>query len=244
MRSAYTSAMRLAEKAEVGSIAFPCISTGVYGYPKAEACAIAVQAVSDWIAGCTNCLETWSFAATVPRRGVSKATCAGRLARTQTWFRSRNGECKLQSWGHDCASSSTRGELANADRPVEALAFQLDAPVQPVVTIGACVLVAAGTTTLPRCFPDARLGRGCLFGVVAGDLQSRSIRASAQSFKNARTALEVREALMSNAPGRLAVIIQWVLLPSFSAWRGGAATSSPEPSAGTHCSWPFAILWH
>ncbi|MDR3686602.1 MAG: O-acetyl-ADP-ribose deacetylase [Coriobacteriia bacterium] len=50
LRSAYTSALRLAEKAEVGSIAFPCVSTGVYGYPKADACAIAVQAVSDWIA--------------------------------------------------------------------------------------------------------------------------------------------------------------------------------------------------
>jgi O-acetyl-ADP-ribose deacetylase (regulator of RNase III) len=50
LRAAYNSALRLAEHAEVCSIAFPCVSTGVYGYPKAQACAIAVQAVSEWIA--------------------------------------------------------------------------------------------------------------------------------------------------------------------------------------------------
>ena len=49
LRAAYTSALRLAETAELGSIAFPCVSTGVYGYPKAQACAVAVSAVSDWL---------------------------------------------------------------------------------------------------------------------------------------------------------------------------------------------------
>ena len=49
LRSAYESALRLAAEAEVGSIAFPCISTGVYGYPQAEACRIAVDTVSEWL---------------------------------------------------------------------------------------------------------------------------------------------------------------------------------------------------
>ncbi len=30
-------------------IAFPCISTGIFGYPKSEACSIAVTTVREWL---------------------------------------------------------------------------------------------------------------------------------------------------------------------------------------------------
>ncbi len=49
LRSCYESSLRLAAGAGVASVAFPCISTGVYGYPKDEACDIAVSAVSEWL---------------------------------------------------------------------------------------------------------------------------------------------------------------------------------------------------
>lgn len=49
LRACYTESLRLAADATLQSIAFPCISTGVYGYPKAEACDIAVSAVADWL---------------------------------------------------------------------------------------------------------------------------------------------------------------------------------------------------
>lgn len=49
LRSCYLQSLRLAEENGLRSIAFPCISTGVYGYPKAEACDIAVQTVSEWL---------------------------------------------------------------------------------------------------------------------------------------------------------------------------------------------------
>jgi O-acetyl-ADP-ribose deacetylase (regulator of RNase III) len=50
LRSCYRESLRLAESAGLQSVAFPCISTGVYGYPRAEACRVAVSEVAWWLA--------------------------------------------------------------------------------------------------------------------------------------------------------------------------------------------------
>ena len=50
LRSCYQEALHLALEAGLKTIAFPCISTGVYGYPKAEACEVAISAVVEWLA--------------------------------------------------------------------------------------------------------------------------------------------------------------------------------------------------
>ena len=49
LASCYRESLRLASEAGLKSVAFPCISTGVYGYPKDEACAIAVAATTEWL---------------------------------------------------------------------------------------------------------------------------------------------------------------------------------------------------
>ena len=49
LRSCYRETLRLALNAGLETIAFPCISTGVYGYPKAEACEVAVSSVVEWL---------------------------------------------------------------------------------------------------------------------------------------------------------------------------------------------------
>ena len=43
LRSCYLESFRLAEESSIKSIAFPAISTGVYGYPSIQAASIATQ---------------------------------------------------------------------------------------------------------------------------------------------------------------------------------------------------------
>jgi len=50
LASCYRNSLRLALENKLASVAFPGISTGIYGYPKAEAAAIAVREVQQWLA--------------------------------------------------------------------------------------------------------------------------------------------------------------------------------------------------
>jgi O-acetyl-ADP-ribose deacetylase (regulator of RNase III) len=50
LASCYRESLRLAMEAGLNSIAFPCISTGVFGYPIEDACDIAMATVVEWLA--------------------------------------------------------------------------------------------------------------------------------------------------------------------------------------------------
>ncbi|HQR51292.1 MAG TPA: O-acetyl-ADP-ribose deacetylase [Methylophilaceae bacterium] len=50
LRACYLNSLDLAVAAQARSIAFPCISTGVYGYPVVEASTIAVATVKEFCA--------------------------------------------------------------------------------------------------------------------------------------------------------------------------------------------------
>jgi O-acetyl-ADP-ribose deacetylase len=49
LASCYRASLALAETAGTGSIAFPAISTGIYGYPSELAAAIAVREIAAWL---------------------------------------------------------------------------------------------------------------------------------------------------------------------------------------------------
>lgn len=50
LHSCYHSSLELARDNDIHSIAFPAISTGVYGYPVEEAVRVAVRAIDSWLA--------------------------------------------------------------------------------------------------------------------------------------------------------------------------------------------------
>jgi O-acetyl-ADP-ribose deacetylase (regulator of RNase III) len=50
LASCYRNSLALAAEHRLGSVAFPGISTGIYGYPKKEAAAVALREVRQWLA--------------------------------------------------------------------------------------------------------------------------------------------------------------------------------------------------
>lgn len=51
LASCYRTSLQLAAEQGARSIAFPCISTGVFGYPIREATSIALEAIAEWRSG-------------------------------------------------------------------------------------------------------------------------------------------------------------------------------------------------
>jgi len=49
LASAYRKSLELCTRHKISSIAFPSISTGIYGYPVEEACRIALKTVRDYL---------------------------------------------------------------------------------------------------------------------------------------------------------------------------------------------------
>ena len=53
LQSAYLNSLKMAEKNRIKTMAFPSISTGVYGYPVKEASVLALEAVVSYLKGAT-----------------------------------------------------------------------------------------------------------------------------------------------------------------------------------------------
>lgn len=61
LASAYRNSLKLAQENQVMSIAFPSISTGVYGFPKLRAAKIALQEIKLFFTGVHPCVSEVTF---------------------------------------------------------------------------------------------------------------------------------------------------------------------------------------
>lgn len=61
LRSCYVNSLRLADELGLGTIAFPAISTGVYGYPFEAAAETALSAVKDFLKESARSLQQAVF---------------------------------------------------------------------------------------------------------------------------------------------------------------------------------------
>jgi O-acetyl-ADP-ribose deacetylase (regulator of RNase III) len=61
LANCYRNSLRIAAEKQLQSIAFPNISTGIYGYPKDKAAEVAVQAVNDFLQHNETSLERVIF---------------------------------------------------------------------------------------------------------------------------------------------------------------------------------------
>jgi len=51
LKSCYINSLKLADQNKVQSIAFPALSTGIFGYPVYDAALVALQAISEYLQG-------------------------------------------------------------------------------------------------------------------------------------------------------------------------------------------------
>ncbi|KYO23723.1 O-acetyl-ADP-ribose deacetylase MACROD2 isoform B [Alligator mississippiensis] len=62
LANCYKSSLKLAKENNIRSIAFPCISTGIYGFPNEPAAVIALTTIKEWLSKNHNkapgCLPT------------------------------------------------------------------------------------------------------------------------------------------------------------------------------------------
>ncbi|KAL7877017.1 hypothetical protein SRHO_G00036600, partial [Serrasalmus rhombeus] len=49
LKSCYENSLKLVKANNLRSVAFPCISTGIYGFPNEPAADIALKTVRDWV---------------------------------------------------------------------------------------------------------------------------------------------------------------------------------------------------
>ncbi|KAJ1811644.1 O-acetyl-ADP-ribose deacetylase macrod2, partial [Coemansia sp. RSA 2599] len=61
LASSYRASLDLAKAHGLRTIAFPCVSTGVFGYPAEAACKVVLPTVAQWVGDNPGCVDRIVF---------------------------------------------------------------------------------------------------------------------------------------------------------------------------------------
>jgi len=61
LSSCYTSCLELVKKHNLKTVAFCCVSTGIYGYPNDKAAKVAFNTVVEWLGSNMDCVDEVTF---------------------------------------------------------------------------------------------------------------------------------------------------------------------------------------
>ncbi|KAJ3100418.1 hypothetical protein HDU96_010350 [Phlyctochytrium bullatum] len=67
LKSAYISSLNLCKDNSLKTVAFPCISTGIYGYPQEDAAHVALLAVREWLLQNLDVMDLVVFCIFMPK---------------------------------------------------------------------------------------------------------------------------------------------------------------------------------
>lgn len=135
LRSAYTEALRLADKNGCKSIAFPLISGGIYGYPKKEALQVASSAIAQFLLDCDMdvylaVLDKTAFAVSEELLGSVKTYVDAHYAAEHGCFGRRLPAAKRAASDSpaECNALPVLAEEGIAPRGLDALMENMDKP--------------------------------------------------------------------------------------------------------------------
>lgn len=130
LAAAYTAALTLAAERGLGSIAFPLISSGIYGYPKDRALQVATEAVKAFLEEhemdiCLVVFDKNSFAVSQTLLGSVESYIDETYAASRTVRRRPAKSAFNVLLLEDCAATDLEGYLAGMDEPFHTVLLRL-----------------------------------------------------------------------------------------------------------------------
>ena len=123
LRSAYMQSLNTAQQHALHSVAFPLISSGIYGFPKQKALSVAISAIGDWLLNADSDMQVYlvlfdsaSFGAGSALHDRIRAYIDERYVAEHTFAR-RNSALEL---ARSLASAPLEAEEAAADNFIDA----------------------------------------------------------------------------------------------------------------------------